>query len=302
LDLYLERSGPGWQELSDECAMKLLQTNTYEYQKFQEIDSILGGGLLVYETVSAVNNERLVNSFVNYRAILSSRHHDEPTIFAKTDWTQASDPERRQWTIDLYNKFVLKFHWNMTTTLSLLPVIAAVHGTSYDVAQKICRHGFAALSSLDQGYYGQGIYFTCHVPYIFPYIATVKKPCMLIVLIFPGNVYPVTENPSDTDSFLGKPMKSGYQSHFVITSKKGLPIGANEKERSGNEFYDELVIIQESQILPIYLVELDNSNFSLLTKEFLRDVPQSSEARKIGNSSLTNSVMGIFTKFQEERF
>jgi len=301
LDLYLERIGQGWQEISDECSMKLLQPDTFDLQKFQEIDSILGGGLLFYQTVSAVNNERLVNSFVNYRAILSSRHHDEPAIFAKTDWEQAPDPKRRQWTIDMYNSYVQKFSWNMITSLSLLPVIAAVHGTSYDIAQKICRHGFAALSSLDQGYYGQGIYFTCHVPYIFPYIVTVKKPTMLIVLIFPGNVYPVTENPSDTDSFLGKPMKSGYQSHFVITSKKGLPIGETERERSGNEFFDELVIIQESQILPIYLVELDNSNFSALGKEFLREVPQAETRKNIGKSSLTGSVMGFLTNNPEER-
>lgn len=64
LDLYLERSGPGWQEISDECSMKLLHPNTFDYEKFQELDSILGGGLLVYQTISAVNNERLVNSFV----------------------------------------------------------------------------------------------------------------------------------------------------------------------------------------------------------------------------------------------
>jgi len=129
---------------------------------------------------------------------------------------------------------------------------------------------------------------------------------MLIVLIFPGNVYPVTENPSDEDSFLGKPMKSGYQSHFVITSKKGLPTGETAKERADTEFFDELVIIQESQILPVYLVELDNSNFSALGKEFLRDVPQPVEARKnLRKSSLANTVISMFTKldtFEEERF
>jgi len=286
--------------------MKKLHPNTFDFQKFQEIDNIVDGGLLEYETVYAVNNERLVNSFVNYRVILSSRHQDDPSIFAKTDLNQSPDPERRQWTIDMYNRYVQKFSWNidMSAALSLLPVIAAVHGTSYDVAQKICRNGFAALSSLDQGYYGQGIYFTCHVPYIFPYIATVNKPTMLIVLIFPGNVYPVTEKPSDPTSLLGKPMKSGYQSHYVITCKKGFPV---EKDaQNGKECYDELVIIQESQILPIYLVELNNSNFAGLVKEWQREVPNASEedaARKLKRSSLTNSVLGVFSSFKtEERF
>jgi len=287
--------------------MKKLLPDSLDYQKFQEMDNILGGGVLVYDTVYAVHNERLVNSFVNYRVILSSRHHDEPTIFAKTDWNQAPYPEIRQRTIDMYNNYVHNFNWNnnMNSSLSLLPVIAAVHGTGHDVAHKICRHGFAALSSLDQGYFGQGIYFTCSVPYIFPYIATLQKPTMLVVLLFPGNVYPVIERPSDPNSLFGKPMKAGYQAHYAITTKKGLPVG-NVPENNNEELYDELVIIQESQILPIYLVDLNNSNFIELAKEWQRELPVSCEvAGDAGKrDSLRTKRNSSFEIFQllEERF
>jgi len=35
---------------------------------------------------------------------------------------------------------------------------------------------------LDAGFYGQGIYFTCHIPYIFPYVPGSKNPTMLVEL------------------------------------------------------------------------------------------------------------------------
>jgi len=302
--MYLEKNGQGWQKVSDEYSLKKLNSNSPEYQKFQEIDNILGGGLLDYNVVWAVYNERLVNSFINYRFILSSRHQDDPKIFSKKDWYQDSEPNRREWTIDIYNQYVEKFSWNMDmeASLSLLPVIVAAHGTANEIAQKICRNGFAALSSLDQGYYGQGIYFTCHVPYIFPYIATIKNPTMLIVLIFPGNVYPVIEKPTDENSLLGKPMKSGYQAHYVITSKKGLPV----EDMTEKDIYDELVIIQESQILPVYLIELNNSNFAELGQEWLREIPFNYEAgedisKKISKPSLVKPIR-ILGQSTEERF
>lgn len=274
--MFLVKNGSGWQQISNEFSMKKILPDSPEYRTFQDMDTLLGGGELIYSNIFAVHNERLVNSFTNYRSILSSRHQDDPNIFAKTDWKIAPEPERRQWTIDMYSKYVQRFSWNLsldTVDLTLLPVIAAVHGTSNTVAQKICRNGFAALSTLDKGYYGQGIYFTCHVPYIFPYVISAKNPTMLVVLIFPGNVYPIIESPTSPDSFLGKPMKSGYQSHFIVTGKNGLPI----EDYSRTSVYDELVITQESQILPIYLVELKNSNFSEMAKNWQREVPKPCE-------------------------
>jgi len=172
--------------------------------------------------------------------------------------------------MDVYNKYIEKFSWNINPADStLLPVIVAVHGTSRKIADKICNTGFAALSSLDQGYYGQGIYFTCHVPYIFPYVAGAENPTMVVVLVFPGNVYPVIENPGGDNSLLGKNIKTGYQSHFVVTTKSGQPATMLDEE-----IYDELLVVQESQIVPIYLVELKSSNFSILSAEWNREVPK----------------------------
>ena len=53
-------------------------------------------------------------------------------------------------------------------------------------------------------------------------------------------------------SLLGKPVKSGYQSNYVLTNKDGeiLP----NPEKTGQTGFDEIVISQESQVVPIYIL------------------------------------------------
>lgn len=57
----------------------------------------------------------------------------------------------------------------------------------------------------------------------------------------------LTENQG---SFLGKPIQSGHQSHYVLTDHNGYPI---TEPQVGNEF-TEVVIPQEAQVISIYLV------------------------------------------------
>jgi len=161
-----------------------------------------------------------------------------------------------------------------------LPIIVACHGTGNKIALKICETGFAALSTLDSGFYGKGVYFTCYIPYIFPYVGTSKTPSMIISLVVPGNIYPVIESPSKDDNLLGAHIKTGYQSHYVKTNRNGLPC---TKPRD-TDHYDELVIEQEAQLLPIYLVDLDTSNFDKLVSEWQRNTadrrPEAQELEK----------------------
>jgi len=59
----------------------------------------------------------------------------------------------------------------------------------------ICSTGFATLSVLDAGWYGQGVYFTSSARYAVPYYATKKDPAIIIAYVIPGNIYPVIEHP-----------------------------------------------------------------------------------------------------------
>ena len=71
--------------------------------------------------------------------------------------------------------------------------------------------GFATLSSLEDGYYGQGeihsmlcerltllgIYFTSSAKYALPYYAHKVKPCIIMCFIIPGTVASFSVNSID---------------------------------------------------------------------------------------------------------
>jgi len=198
--------------------------------------------------------------------MLSKRHTQDPHLFAKKDWMDKSGANQRQKTISVFQSYAERFHWNKNSDL---PVILCVHGTDLTVAKKICSTGFATLSLLDKGYYGQGVYFSTHIPYLFPYLVRHKNPTIIVTMVVPGNVYPVIEGPRDENSCCGQPLMAGYQSHYVITSRKGYP----QTDLDNPESYDELVIVQEPQTLPIYLLEVDPNSFQNLLSSWQREIP-----------------------------
>jgi len=77
------------------------------------------------------------------------------------------------------------------------------------------------------------------------------------------------ESPADQDGFLGKPLRTGYQSHYVRTRRDGKPV----KDASDDvESFDEIVIAQESQILPFAIIQFDKKKLEMLLKVYARDV------------------------------
>jgi len=55
---------------------------------------------------------------------------------------------------------------------------------------------------------------------------------------------------------MGHPLVNGYQSHYCITTKEGLPFTIKDYQDM-NTKYDELVIGQESQVVPLFLLEMN---------------------------------------------
>jgi hypothetical protein len=45
---------------------------------------------------------------------------------------------------------------------------------------------------------------------------------------------------------MGAPLKSGYNSHYVLTKKDGSVF--DQSQDNGNELYNELIVGQESQV------------------------------------------------------
>jgi len=177
----------------------------------------------------------------------------------------------REFYSERYNELVKLFKWNTDT--DTIPIVPVVHGTDAKIGKHICSAGFAALSSLDAGYYGKGIYFTSSCLYATPYFGTKPEPAIIICFIIPGNVRPVIENREEEHSFLGVPIDSGYQSHYILTNRDGTPV-KKQKERC----YDEFVLASDPQVVPVYLLYVSRNILPDLIKEFTRDIPGDEKA------------------------
>jgi len=68
-------------------------------------------------------------------------------------------------------------------------------------------------------------------------------------------------------------MQVGYQSHYIITTIKGYPV---ENPCPESKCFDELVIGQETQIVPAFILRVDVSKIGNLVQEFDREIVQSS--------------------------
>jgi len=173
-----------------------------------------------------------------------------PLLFHAQTWVRDDRAEERKVAFAHFTKIVESLPWNTEGTVPILPTL---HGTARPISSAICETGFASLSLLDDGWYGRGIYFTMFQAYAIPYIITSKAPVFVVSWVLPGNVYPVVEVHTEADSLLGSALQPGYNCHYVTTSTDGRPV----KDPNHTPVYNELVIPQESQITPAFILELD---------------------------------------------
>jgi len=246
-----------------------LQSSSEEYglimSAFRRMD---GENLLdAIVSVKAVVNPQIALNFIGHRELLSKRLESDPQIFKKDDWKTLRGSGVRSWMINQYRILFQQYAWNSVEME--VPVVPFLHGTDAAIARKIIDTGFSAISSLDAGFYGRGIYFTSKAQYALPYFATKAHPCLILCLTMPGNTFPVYEGYQDPDSRMGTPIKSGYQSNYVVTHRSGIPC----EKMQFTDFYDELVLDQEAQVVPFAIIEFDKAILAPYAFNFQRVVP-----------------------------
>src|SRR5687768_17256120 len=113
----------------------------------------------IYRIYSVFNRE-LASNFVTQRGILARRMQTDAELFRKADWKEADRVDLRQRTLQHFQQTAAACPWagEDGDDMDNVPIIPMVHGTAGVVAWKIVENGFSALSSLDAGYYGCGIY------------------------------------------------------------------------------------------------------------------------------------------------
>jgi len=257
-----------WQT-SGRAYHKSLELRSDEYKIVLGLMNLLDGSSLIDSIVRihGVINPQIAHNFEGFRGVLQRRFVRDPSLFRREDWLQSGDSELRRWVMHSFGTFVQKFPWNGLG--DSVPVVAVLHGTDLNVAWKILETGFCALSSLDAGFYGRGIYFTGSALYALPYCAAKPQPCFVLCLAIPGNVYPVVEHKNAPNSLLGMPIKSGFQSHYALTTKDGNPCVTRMPNGTS---YDELVLDQEAQVVPIAIIEFDPVKLDPLARNFQREI------------------------------
>lgn len=130
---------------------------------------LLDGTGIGIKEIFAVYNPMLVSTLGLTKEKFNQRAVKSADVFLKEKWRDMDESERRrakrEWTKAYLSKKIALFNWNVGEAV---PVLATIHGTAGNAAWKICCGGFAALSSLDSGYYSAGIYFTTSAKYAVP--------------------------------------------------------------------------------------------------------------------------------------
>lgn len=204
--------------------------------------------------IKRVYNPTLVSNFLGAYNLQKERI-SRSDLFSRTTWRE--DPTKRK--EEVYNRYteVVRSYswWDPKGPV----IIVGCHGTGFRTAESICETGFASLSKNDEGWYGKGIYFTSCPAYCLPYMFSRQRPSIVLSYVIPGNVFPVTEDRNGKASLCGSALQQGYSCHYVCVTQGGEVV-----EDLSECPCDEIVVPQESQILPMYIIEVREEGLSRL--------------------------------------
>lgn len=174
------------------------------------------------------------------------------------DLNKETNPTEREKVLDRLHLLSQKVQHNRSAS-----VVRVWHGCSRASVSKILSNGFAALSKLDDGWFGKAMYFTSSAEYAAKY--TNSDGCLIMCYVLLLNPFPVITDdapPSEHTSnfkFYGKANHSNYQCHYI-------PVVPVDKDTSWNfrpppngvqdAIYDELAVFQQDDILPQVVVHL----------------------------------------------
>ena len=161
---------------------------------------------------------------------------------------------------------------------NILPVF---HGCTHAAADGICGTGFAAISTLDAGFFGRGIYSSTFAQYACEYatgaINGTPNPTngdgehvVLLAWAVPGLTYPITRghagNDCDYDAGFGfsqfysptgeraKALRAPFDSHYVCIKRGDYQCKDGMRHAGATAEYDELVLSDGAQLLPVYRI------------------------------------------------
>jgi len=135
--------------------------------------------------------------------------------FFHPDLSPETFPEQRQKVLDDLFKLraIVKHDCGNGVT-----IVGGFHGTSQDKAKIIFQGGFANLATMDNGWFGKGIYFSTYPEYAMQYCENKPKPCLIFCFIILANPFPIIWDDAksiDELRFFGQPNYRNFGCHYV---------------------------------------------------------------------------------------
>jgi len=197
-------------------------------------------------------NSILATRFSAQRQVLAHRFKQDPTLFKRQDWKKLDEVQRRTFVRDTFDKYVSSFEWNAKE--GDIPVIPVAMGSSMTNAVHLVKNGFTPELSVSTGDFGTGMYVSTSAVYALAASASFKDPAIVLCFANTGNVFPAIEAADHKTSLKGRPLKPGYQSHFAVTK-----IDGKVAVEGDTPTFSDLVIGQETQLIPFCIIEIDKT-------------------------------------------
>lgn len=138
----------------------------------EPVISELDGNNLKYTSCYAVCNPSLLTAFTLEKQKLEARLQEDPVFFSSRSYLLTEGADQHRWVFSEFEKKAAACSWNSLHDVQILP---GVQGTTAAVAWKLAANGFTYVSSLDDGLYGKGNYFSSSIEHVQPYVDSFSK-------------------------------------------------------------------------------------------------------------------------------
>ena len=238
-------------------------------------------GLVSVEGIEILRNTDLITQFETAAKIVGDQQ--TTAFFKKKEADIVGDDEQKKTVMERVKAYRQRSAVLLNADEDeLLSYYVTLHGCSEDAVDSICKYGAKDLRRTDPGYAGAGVYTTVQAEYAGLYSQMTGSSVMILCCCAASNIYPISrakdyKAPYNKEYYgdrgaahscffagEGAALKPGFDAHwFCVTQPEEGSIVDVEcyvpDDDSYRPCYDELVVKEEKQVLPIAIIRFGRS-------------------------------------------